>query len=151
MNYIFSQHPDKDRKFPGLDFGMDSAEGRALLGTPNGLGAGRILIDRASELGRRDLRIYIFEPEEEYPCMFFDMRPTQVQPRAVEEPNAIWTKSSAKAESQEKKQYEKSPRSALRAFLPSDKSQSHARAHHKRYSEALPFQPQSPALNDVKV
>lgn len=137
MNYIFDQHSTGDHKFPGLDFGMDSDEGRALLGTPNGIGAARLLIDRASELGRRDVRIYIFEPEEEYPCMLVDMRPAQVQPRALDERNGNSTKSQALAERQKKsKRYNKNPRSALRAFARRDKAQIRARAHDKRHDEA---------------
>ena len=62
---------------------MDSAEGRALLGTPNGIGAARLLIDRASELGRRDIRFHIFYSEPDSPCMMIDMRPAQAQSRAL--------------------------------------------------------------------
>ncbi|KAL9627283.1 MAG: hypothetical protein Q9204_006679, partial [Flavoplaca sp. TL-2023a] len=146
MNHIFSQHSSSSREFPGLDFGMDSAEGRALLGTPNGIGAGRILIDRVGELGRRELRIWIFEPEEEYPCMFFDMRPVEVLARAVDEGGGLRSGLVSEAyENREKKWDEKGSGSALRAVLRRDKSRSHARAHYKRY------QPQPPALGDVNV
>ena len=125
---------------------MDSAEGRALLGTPNGLGAGRIMIDRVGELGRRDLRIWIFEPREEYPCMFFDMRPVEVQARAVEDADGLRSGLVSEAASRSKKKLdEKRSGSTLRAVLRRDKSRSHARAHYKRY------QPQSPALGDVSV
>ncbi|KAI4256996.1 MAG: hypothetical protein L6R42_005908, partial [Xanthoria sp. 1 TBL-2021] len=136
MNYIFDQHGSEDHKFPGLDFGMDSDEGRALLGTPNGIGAARLLIDRASELGRRDVRIYIFEPEEEYPCMLVDMRPAQVQSRALDERNGNSTKSPGLAKRQKKsKRYNKNSGSALRAFARRDKARLHARAHNKRHDE----------------
>ncbi|KAL8732783.1 MAG: hypothetical protein Q9166_002565 [cf. Caloplaca sp. 2 TL-2023] len=72
-----------DLPFPGLEFGMDSAEGRALLGTPNGIGTARILIDRASTWGRREPRVHIFWPEDDYPCILWDMKPSQVQSRAL--------------------------------------------------------------------
>ncbi|KAL8860948.1 MAG: hypothetical protein Q9178_002703 [Gyalolechia marmorata] len=84
MQYIFSQAGKGDEPpFPGLEFGMDSDEGRALLGTPNGIGTARLLIDRASELGRRDIRFHIFYSEPDSPCMMIDMRPTQAQSRAL--------------------------------------------------------------------
>ncbi|KAL8819603.1 MAG: hypothetical protein Q9223_001998 [Gallowayella weberi] len=74
----------KDLPFPGLVFTMDTQEGRALLGTPNGIGVAHLLIDRASTLGKRDLRIHIFYANDprpafapNYPCMLFDMAPTQ--------------------------------------------------------------------------
>ncbi|KAL8920032.1 MAG: hypothetical protein Q9208_006487 [Pyrenodesmia sp. 3 TL-2023] len=62
--------------FPGLSFGMDSDEGKALLGTPNGIGTARLLIDRAAALGRRELKVYIFarESDGKY-CMLWDMHP----------------------------------------------------------------------------
>ncbi|KAL8681438.1 MAG: hypothetical protein Q9186_002443 [Xanthomendoza sp. 1 TL-2023] len=49
-----------DLPFPGLVFNMDTEPGRALLGTPNGIGAARLLIDRASTLGKRDIRFHVF-------------------------------------------------------------------------------------------
>ncbi|KAL9023852.1 MAG: hypothetical protein Q9196_006930, partial [Gyalolechia fulgens] len=42
--------------FPGLEFGVETAEGQALLGTPNGMGTGWVLHDRGRELGRRSLK-----------------------------------------------------------------------------------------------
>ncbi|KAL8939357.1 MAG: hypothetical protein Q9216_003396 [Gyalolechia sp. 2 TL-2023] len=71
--------------FPGLVFGMDSDEGKALLGTANGVGAARLLIDRADVLGPRELTIRIWHAEDAYtwPCMLIDMRPIQNQPRAL--------------------------------------------------------------------
>ncbi|KAL8676206.1 MAG: hypothetical protein Q9224_007312 [Gallowayella concinna] len=73
----------KQPEWPGRSFGMDSDEGRALLGTPNGIGVARILIDRASTMGRRDIRFYIFYAEEDYPCMLIDMKPVQTHSRRV--------------------------------------------------------------------
>ncbi|KAL8832651.1 MAG: hypothetical protein Q9170_004791 [Blastenia crenularia] len=46
--------------YPGLELGMDSPEGQALLGTPNGLGTAWLLIDRARELGRRNLKVTVW-------------------------------------------------------------------------------------------
>ncbi|KAI4099114.1 MAG: hypothetical protein LQ345_007492, partial [Seirophora villosa] len=43
--------------YPGLEFGIDTDQGRALLGTPLGVGVGRILTDRAKQLGRRVPRV----------------------------------------------------------------------------------------------
>ncbi|KAI4172930.1 MAG: hypothetical protein LQ346_008507 [Caloplaca aetnensis] len=60
--------------FPGLSYGMDSDEGKALLGTPNGIGTARIL-DRAAELGRRELKVYVFAREDGKYCMLWDMHP----------------------------------------------------------------------------
>ncbi|KAL8952359.1 MAG: hypothetical protein Q9222_001721 [Ikaeria aurantiellina] len=51
----------EEMAFPGLEYGMNQEEGRALLGTPNGLTGAHLLIDRARDLtGRRDIRINIF-------------------------------------------------------------------------------------------
>lgn len=49
--------------FPGLEFGMDKEEGLALLGTPNGMGTGWLMYDRAEDLGRRDLKVRIWHPD----------------------------------------------------------------------------------------
>ncbi|KAL8650290.1 MAG: hypothetical protein Q9226_005209, partial [Calogaya cf. arnoldii] len=136
MKYIFEKYgkEEGDRKFPGLDFGMDSDEGRALLGTPNGIGAARILIDRASELGRRDLRIHIFEPDEEYSCILVDMQPAQVQPRALGDRNGHSKRLLDGSKTRKKsKRYQKGSPSALRAPARRDKARLHARGHHKRH------------------
>lgn len=45
--------------FPGLEFGVDTEEGEALLGTPNGMGTAWLLYDRSRELGRRNLKARI--------------------------------------------------------------------------------------------
>ncbi|KAL9583381.1 MAG: hypothetical protein Q9212_002740 [Teloschistes hypoglaucus] len=46
--------------WPGLSFGMDSDEGKALLGTPNGLGTAWLLYDRYEQLGRRAPKVTIW-------------------------------------------------------------------------------------------
>ncbi|KAL8829404.1 MAG: hypothetical protein Q9170_006179 [Blastenia crenularia] len=77
--YIFDRHrPDPRRRFsapfPGLEFGMDSPEGQALLGTPNGMGTGWLLIDRSRELGRRNPMVRIWT-EGGLLMMAWDMAP----------------------------------------------------------------------------
>ncbi|KAL8895341.1 MAG: hypothetical protein Q9207_008209, partial [Kuettlingeria erythrocarpa] len=82
--YIFAKaRNSQDVPYPGLDFGMDSREGRALLGTPNGIGTARILIDRAKELGKRELRVRIFTSDTNGLCMLWDMVPPKSQRRGL--------------------------------------------------------------------
>ncbi|KAI4172110.1 MAG: hypothetical protein LQ343_003758 [Gyalolechia ehrenbergii] len=60
MNDIFSKGPTgQPVRWPGLTFGIDTEEGQALLGTPNGLAVAYILMDRAKELGRRKVSVTI--------------------------------------------------------------------------------------------
>ncbi|KAL8782272.1 MAG: hypothetical protein Q9213_005546, partial [Squamulea squamosa] len=143
MDYIFEQagKGDDPPEFPGLEFGMDSDEGRALLGTPNGIGAARLLIDRASQLGRRDIRIHIFHSEPESPCLFINMKPIQAQTRELikrhieaPEPQPL-TKRYKKS-----KRYIQSSRSLPRALARRQKTQARYRAREKRYSESSPSQ-----------
>ncbi|KAI4286663.1 MAG: hypothetical protein L6R35_004082 [Caloplaca aegaea] len=61
--------------FPGLAFGMDTDEGKALLETRNGIGTARLLIDRARQLGKRELKVDIFTREDGQYCMLWDMAP----------------------------------------------------------------------------
>lgn len=76
MSYIYDKHGgDNAKAFPGLEFGMNTPEGRALLGTPNGIGTARILIDRATELGRREPRVRIFNQGANGFYMLWDMVP----------------------------------------------------------------------------
>ncbi|KAL8900102.1 MAG: hypothetical protein Q9207_005851 [Kuettlingeria erythrocarpa] len=60
--------------WPGLMFRIDTEEGQALLGTPNGLGTAFLLIDRPTQLGRRAVRVTIFNPGGDY-RMLWDMKP----------------------------------------------------------------------------
>ncbi|KAL8819195.1 MAG: hypothetical protein Q9223_002324 [Gallowayella weberi] len=62
-------------EWPGRNFGMDSDEGRTLLGTLNGMGAARLLIDRASTMGKRYIRFYLFYSKPRYPCILIDLEP----------------------------------------------------------------------------
>ncbi|KAI4252442.1 MAG: hypothetical protein LQ352_004290 [Teloschistes flavicans] len=58
-----------------LTFGLDSKEGKALLASPNGLAVAWILIHRAEELGRREPRVTIFNPDGTNRCMIWDLIP----------------------------------------------------------------------------
>ena len=49
-----------DCRFPGLVFDITTQEGLALLGTPNGMGAGWLLVDRARDLGKRSPKFRIW-------------------------------------------------------------------------------------------
>lgn len=62
--------------FPGLTFTMDMPEGQALLGTPNGVGVARLLIDRVKELGKRDLSVTLFS-DGMFIDMVFNMAPAK--------------------------------------------------------------------------
>lgn len=79
MKEIFEKGEAKGPvNWPGLKFGIDTEEGMALLGTPNGIGTARLLIDRAGKLGRRIPEIYIFSPFPEmggFYRMLWDLRP----------------------------------------------------------------------------
>lgn len=70
-----STEEEDEPEWPGLSFGMDSDEGKALLGTPNGIGTARLLIDRAAQLGRRELKVYMFARHDGKYCMLWDMAP----------------------------------------------------------------------------
>ena len=87
MRYIFNKYRHSQVvPWPGLDFTMDKDEGRALLGTPNGIGTARLLIDRAADLGRRDLKVYIWTFENDHLCMLWDMVPVQPVGRHKRDP-----------------------------------------------------------------
>lgn len=51
------EEEDGEPDRPGLSFGMETDEGEALLGTPNGICTARLLVDKAAELGRRELKV----------------------------------------------------------------------------------------------
>ncbi|KAL8976579.1 MAG: hypothetical protein Q9177_006825, partial [Variospora cf. flavescens] len=71
-----SSADDEDElDFSGLEFGMDTDEGKALLGTPNVIGTARLLIDRARQLGKRELKVNIFTREDGQYCMLWNMAP----------------------------------------------------------------------------
>ncbi|KAL8807081.1 MAG: hypothetical protein Q9182_000914 [Xanthomendoza sp. 2 TL-2023] len=78
MTAIFKKQPERSVLWPGHELKMDSEEGLALLGTPNGLATAYLLKDRGKELGRRRLRVRIFadslEKGTEY-RMVWDMAP----------------------------------------------------------------------------
>ncbi|KAL8947683.1 MAG: hypothetical protein Q9222_006067 [Ikaeria aurantiellina] len=60
--------------WPGKTYRMDTDEGKALLGTPNGLATAWLMIDRAAILGRRDPTITIWDCDIAF-CMLWDMVP----------------------------------------------------------------------------
>ncbi|KAL8737789.1 MAG: hypothetical protein Q9181_001352 [Wetmoreana brouardii] len=68
MRYIFEQEEAKAKaegkrfstEYPGLTFGLDTNNGLALLGTPNGVGTAWLLMDRFTQLGPRKLTVTIF-------------------------------------------------------------------------------------------
>ncbi|KAL8883109.1 MAG: hypothetical protein Q9192_007449 [Flavoplaca navasiana] len=69
---------DKEVPWPGLPFGLDSDQGKALLAAPNGLGTARILIDRVATLGRRKVTFKVFtgaNSDGYYYCMLWDLGP----------------------------------------------------------------------------
>lgn len=79
MTYIIGRHRQSpsdalSAPFPGLEFGIDTPEGQALLGTQNGLGIGWLLHDRSRELGRRNLKVSIWS-EGPWLNMAWDMAP----------------------------------------------------------------------------
>ncbi|KAL8787207.1 MAG: hypothetical protein Q9213_002318 [Squamulea squamosa] len=62
--------------WPGISYGLNTDEGKALLGTPNGVAIAWILIDRYRELGKRELRVRIWTTGGSR-HMLWDMAPTQ--------------------------------------------------------------------------
>ncbi|KAL8832020.1 MAG: hypothetical protein Q9170_005053 [Blastenia crenularia] len=76
MNEIFSRGPAKRPVgWPGLTFRFDTEEAQALFGTPNGLATAYLLMDRAKELGRRELTVTIAATGNEGFRMLWDMAP----------------------------------------------------------------------------
>ncbi|CAO1601171.1 hypothetical protein XANCAGTX0491_004835 [Xanthoria calcicola] len=85
MNDIFAQGPTgKPLLWPGVSFDIDTKEGQALLGTPNGLATAYILADRAAAMGRRSISVRIWaaetEPLNQGYRMLFDMAPRAAGP-----------------------------------------------------------------------
>ncbi|KAL8938122.1 MAG: hypothetical protein Q9216_004061 [Gyalolechia sp. 2 TL-2023] len=94
MSDIFRKGPTgQPVRWPGLTFGVDTEEGQALLGTPNGLAAAYILMDRGKELGRRQVSVTIAasadptEPELGY-RMLWDMAPPSAPTLSLSLPGA---------------------------------------------------------------
>ena len=65
---------DKFSPWPGYSFGLDTDDGRALLGTPNGIGVAWLLLDRFRDMGKRQPRVTIWEGEEGT-MMLWDLNP----------------------------------------------------------------------------
>ncbi|KAL8979188.1 MAG: hypothetical protein Q9205_005420 [Flavoplaca limonia] len=60
--------------WPGKTFGLDTDEGKALLGTPNGVAVGWLLIDRYREMGKREPRVTIWVVGNSR-IMLWDLKP----------------------------------------------------------------------------
>ncbi|KAL8628677.1 hypothetical protein Q9189_005625 [Teloschistes chrysophthalmus] len=78
MNLIFRASAGVDwMGWPGLEFGVETWEGRALLGTPNSGNVAWLLVARAGVMGRRGLRVRIwakgYEMLEPVPCLLWNM------------------------------------------------------------------------------
>ena len=58
-----------DADWPGYTFDMNSPEGLALLGTPNGGGTAWVLIDRYAQLGTRHPKVTIWTDDDGNYCM----------------------------------------------------------------------------------
>lgn len=53
------------KKWPGASFGMETDEGKALLGTPVGVGVGFLLAQHKAQLGNKVIsKVDVFLPEE---------------------------------------------------------------------------------------
>ncbi|KAI4100145.1 MAG: hypothetical protein LQ345_007466 [Seirophora villosa] len=90
MDYLFlrdKQGETRNVPWPGLEYGGDSDEGKALLATPNGRATAWLLIDfaqemkRKGEISRRELKVHIFSFVGDY-CMLWDMEPQSRRGRA---------------------------------------------------------------------
>ncbi|KAL8864546.1 MAG: hypothetical protein Q9174_007312, partial [Haloplaca sp. 1 TL-2023] len=57
---------DDEAEWPGYTFDMESDEGLALLGTPNGGGTAWVLMDRYAQLGTRHPKVTIWTDENEF-------------------------------------------------------------------------------------
>lgn len=79
MNHIFGARyrGEKSVPWPGMKFGLESDEGKALLASPNGVGTFWLLLDRAAKLGRRKLEVTIFSEKDGayHYCMLWDLSP----------------------------------------------------------------------------
>lgn len=82
MIYIIRRHQPQGNPntrpslpFPGFEFGMETREGQALLGTPNGMGTAWLLYDRGRELGKRNIKVRIWIEGRDKLMMAFNMIP----------------------------------------------------------------------------
>ncbi|KAL8651349.1 MAG: hypothetical protein Q9226_004743 [Calogaya cf. arnoldii] len=55
---------NKFAPWPGNSFGLDTDDGKALLGTPNGIGVAWLLLDRYRDMGKREPTVTIWEGKE---------------------------------------------------------------------------------------
>ncbi|KAL8641801.1 MAG: hypothetical protein Q9228_001438 [Teloschistes exilis] len=78
MNLIFRASAGVDwMGWPGLEFGVETWEGRALLGTPNSGNVAWLLVARVGVMGKRGLRVRIwargYEMLDPVPCLLWNM------------------------------------------------------------------------------
>ncbi|KAL8988498.1 MAG: hypothetical protein Q9169_008544, partial [Polycauliona sp. 2 TL-2023] len=66
---------DPETPWPGLVFDVASADGKALLATPNSLGIAWMMIDHAAELGRRRPKVHVFNDSDGQACILWDLAP----------------------------------------------------------------------------
>lgn len=66
---------DVNLPWPGLSYGIDTDEAKALLAVPNGIGVAYIMMDRAGWLGRRQPTVHIFKNDWGKWCMLWDLAP----------------------------------------------------------------------------
>ncbi|KAL9605452.1 MAG: hypothetical protein Q9179_001364 [Wetmoreana sp. 5 TL-2023] len=57
--------PEPNTEYPGLSFDLESPNGLALLGTPNGVGTGWVLMDQFRYLGPRKVTVTIFTGDDD--------------------------------------------------------------------------------------
>lgn len=61
--------------WPGIEFDINSEEGRALLGTPNGYGVGYLLLQHRADLGQKMIRsVNIFSSSARAPYSWLMLR-----------------------------------------------------------------------------
>ncbi|KAH8724374.1 hypothetical protein GQ44DRAFT_728022 [Phaeosphaeriaceae sp. PMI808] len=62
--YLWVDKWDDRPRWPGIEFSMETAEGQALLGTPNGSGVGFLLIQHKRDLGHKVVeKVRVFFPD----------------------------------------------------------------------------------------
>lgn len=76
-------------KWPGVTFGMDSEEGKAILGSPNGWGVAFMLIQHKRQLGNKVVeKVTVFQDEGRKqprpPSVLFYIKNYDIKPGAVQ-------------------------------------------------------------------
>ncbi|KAI4221710.1 MAG: hypothetical protein LQ349_007782 [Xanthoria aureola] len=65
---------DRFSPWPGNSLGLNTDDGKALLGTPNGIGVAWLLLDRYRDMGKREPTVTIWEGKEGT-MMLWDLKP----------------------------------------------------------------------------